>query len=368
MRCSYFGECGSCTLYENGYEDQLETKVKSAKEMLGFTDPQIFRSNPAHFRNRAEFRIYHQDNKLSYAMHKLSHKGLLPISECLIVSKPIYEMMPKLIEFLSSNQILKQKLFALEFLSSTTGNLLVTLIYHKKIDDLWKDEAKKIEEEFDIRVVGRSRGVKITLSKDYIDESLQISKKEYRFKLFESGFIQPNLKVNEKMIKWVVQNLGDSRSDLLELYCGHGNFTIPLSFYFEKVLATEISKASIKAATWHKELNGCENISFARLSSSELTLALNGLRNFRRLDGIDIQSYNFSHIFVDPPRAGLDKETLEFVKRFENIIYISCNPLTLKRDLEELKKSHKIVKTAFFDQFAYTKHLESGLILEKKSL
>ncbi|HEY9128810.1 MAG TPA: tRNA (uridine(54)-C5)-methyltransferase TrmA, partial [Sulfurovum sp.] len=154
--------------------------------------------------------------------------------------------------------------------------------------------------------------------------------------------------------------------DFLESYCGLGNFTLPLSGYFEKVLATEISKRSIHAALQNCELNGIENITFARLASEEMTEALNGVREFSRLKGIDLESYNFSTVLVDPPRAGLDEGTIELISNIENIIYISCNPETLARDLETLVKTHEVVEAAMYDQFPHTSHVESGVFLRKK--
>jgi len=153
--------------------------------------------------------------------------------------------------------------------------------------------------------------------------------------------------------------------ELLETYCGLGNFTIPLSKYFKRVLATEISKSSIKSAKENCKLNGVDNIEFVRLSASELTQALKGEREFRRLKDIDLDSYNFSTILVDPPRGGLDKDSLDLVSKFDNIIYISCNPKTLKRDLETIIKTHNIKNYALFDQFPHTEHIESGVFLRK---
>ncbi|HIE35247.1 MAG TPA: tRNA (uridine(54)-C5)-methyltransferase TrmA, partial [Campylobacterales bacterium] len=155
--------------------------------------------------------------------------------------------------------------------------------------------------------------------------------------------------------------------DLLELYCGSGNFTIPLSENFNKILATEISKNSIKVALKNCKINNILNIKFVRLSSEEFADAFNKKRVFKRLKdaNINLDSYNFTTIFVDPPRAGLDEKSREILKNFENIIYISCNPQTLYRDLKEITKSHKIEKFALFDQFPYTHHLESGVILKK---
>ncbi len=103
------------------------------------------------------------------------------------------------------------------------------------------------------------------------------------------------------------------------------------------------------------------------MSSEEFVEALNEVRVFNRLKNIDLKSYDFDTIFMDPPRSGLDDTTRALAKNFENIIYISCNPETLHRDLQELLKTHKIVRFALFDQFAYSEHIECGVILEKNA-
>ena len=95
-----------------------------------------------------------------------------------------------------------------------------------------------------------------------------------------------------------------ARTDLLELYCGNGNFTAVLAQHFKSVLATEISKISVRSAETNFTHNKVDNVSVVRMSSEEFTQALNGERPFRRLKDIDLDSYNFSTIFVDPPRAG----------------------------------------------------------------
>jgi tRNA (uracil-5-)-methyltransferase len=167
------------------------------------------------------------------------------------------------------------------------------------------------------------------------------------------------------MITWAIEQVKENGSDLIELYCGLGNFTLPLSRYFDNVLATEISKNSIKAAKENCILNNINNISFIRLNASETAQALAKTREFRRLKDINLEKYSFSTILVDPPRAGLDEDSINLVKEFKNIVYISCNPETLARDLETLSKSHKVINGAIFDQFPYTKHIESGVYLER---
>ena len=133
-----------------------------------------------------------------------------------------------------------------------------------------------------------------------------------------------------------------------------------------KVLATEISKSSVNAALANLADNGVDNVTLVRLSAEELTQALNEVRPFRRLQGIDLPSYNFGTVFVDPPRAGMDPDTCELTRRFERILYLSCNPETLAENIAQLHDTHKIVRCALFDQFPFTHHMESGVLLERR--
>ncbi|WP_072682358.1 tRNA (uridine(54)-C5)-methyltransferase TrmA [Arcobacter sp. LA11] len=372
MNCEYFGKCASCTLHEMNYEEQLNYKLEREKNRFSnFTDIEfdIIKSEEQNFRNRAEFRIWknfdENDNPIiSYAMNDYDKKAL-EIDSCEIVTSHIKEIMPVLLEKLQNNLILKERLFAIEFLNSTTNDMLVTLIYHRKLEDNWNIEASKIQEELNIKIIGRSRKQKVILENDYIDEILEINDNPFYFRYKEGGFTQPNSNVNIKMIEWVLNNIEKTDNDLCELYCGGGNFTIPLSKKFNKVLATEISKTSINSAKTNCELNNIKNIDFIRMSAEEFVEALQEKREFKRLKDIDLKSYSFDSIFVDPPRAGLDNTTRSLVKKYKNIIYISCNPETLHRDLEELTKTHKITNFAIFDQFAYTNHIECGVILNK---
>ena len=85
-----------------------------------------------------------------------------------------------------------------------------------------------------------------------------------------------------------------------------------------------------------------------------------------RLKGIDLTSKNFTTVLVDPPRAGLDPDTLAMISQFEHIIYISCNPNTLVDNLSALSKTHEVTRAALFDQFPFTDHMESGVFLRRK--
>jgi len=222
-----------------------------------------------------------------------------------------------------------------------------------------RKEVEKLKKFFpQCNFVVRRKGKKIFVDRNYLIEELKIKDKIYKYKQIESTFTQPNREIATKMVEWVVDNSAHLKGDLVELYCGNGNFTIALSQNFQKVIATEISQHSIDAALYNADINNIDNITFLAMSASD----------FARLKDENsplLAKYALKNILVDPPRAGLDDKTRKFVDSFDNIIYISCNPQTLKRDLQTLSNGRKISKFAFFDQFPWTNHIECGVILEK---
>lgn len=369
MECKYFGECGACIVYENGYESQLEEKVVlNKKRFKEFYDAEfhVVKSSESNYRSRSEFKIWHQEDEIFYAMNNKDKKSVVFVEECPQVNLHISTLMPKLLKILKEKDI-DFKLFGADFLSSSEGEIVVSLLYHRKLDETWQNLAIEIAQELDIYIIGRSRKQKLIIGQDYITETLSVNDKIYKSRHIENSFTQPNARVNEKMIAWTLKDLKDTQGDLLELYCGAGNFTIPFAKHFNKVLATEISKSSINAAKVNMTLNEVDNIEFVRMSVEDFIQALDGVREFRRMKDIDINSYNISSIFVDPPRSGMDEASCKFTSRYKNIIYISCNPETLLRDLDILCQTHIVIDMALFDQFPYTHHVEMGVKLIAKA-
>ncbi len=369
MQCDYFGLCGSCKLYEMSYEEQLKEKEERLSELLSpFFDGAIssFGSPSEHFRARCELKIFREGERVSLGMSSVE-KQTIPIANCKIVARSIYEKIPPLVEAINSDDMLKQRIYSIDFLSSTNGEVLVNIIYHKKLDDAWKERAEELAKRLGIKIVGRSRKQKLIIGEEYVTDTINVRAENYQMRKYEGAFSQPNSFMSEKMLGWAVESSKEFSGDLLEMYCGNGNFTLPLSKNFDKVFATEISKSAIKTVTENCEQNGIKNITFARLSGEECMEALSGGRSFFRLKDVDLQSYDFRSVFVDPPRAGLGEDVARFIARFDNILYISCNPETLVDDLGILKETHVVKKAAMFDQFPWTHHLESGVVLQKKA-
>ena len=353
-----------------GYDQQLQAKRERLVELLQPFDapaPEVFASPVEHFRLRAEFRLWYEDGQPHYAMFEPGgNRQPILINQLPIASRRINDLMMPLLEACKADPELGHRLFQVEFLTTLSGEALVTLCYHRPIDEQWDTAARRLADELGILLIGRSRGRRRVLERDYVVEQLQVDGRTWRYQQVEGGFTQPNGCVNQHMLSWALAAAGRNDDDLLELYCGNGNFTLPLSTRFRRVLATELSKSSVRSALENIADNQVDNVTLVRLASEEVTQALTGVREFRRLQGIDLSGYRFGTVFVDPPRAGLDPATLQLVKSYPRILYISCNPETLAANIAELQDSHRITRCALFDQFPYTHHMEAGVLLERR--
>ena len=352
------------------YDAQLNEKLTHFQHEFAdcaLPEVAVFRSTPLHYRLRAEFRIWHQDERLDYAMFDAAQpKQPVLIETFPAASEIICAAMPRLREALQASETLKNRLFQANFLATLSGELMITLIYHRVLDAAWEDAAQQLATDFGAQIIGRSRKQKIVIGRDWLLEQFELNGRPLQYQQIEGSFSQPNGEVNRQMLGWACQQVETPGGDLLELYCGNGNFTIALAPAFDRVLATEVSKSSVQAAQFNLSANAATNVTLARLASDEISDALAGRRIFNRLQEVDLADYRFSTIFVDPPRCGLDAATVDLARGFANILYISCNPQTLRENVAALESTHRIIAAAVFDQFPYTHHLESGLLLTKR--
>lgn len=356
------------------YGELLDKKHEKLTALFApFNAPalEVFASPPQHYRMRAEFRLWHDDGDLYHIMFDQHSRQRYRVDDFPIANELINCMMKALLPLLKEQQVLKHKLFQVDYLSTLSGEILVSLLYHTPLNEEWEQAACRLKERlaeqgFCVQLIGRATKQKICLERDYADEVLSVKGKNYVYRQVENSFTQPNAAVNCKMLEWAINCTQNSQGDLLELYCGNGNFSIALAQNFRKVLATEVAKPSVAAAQSNISANGVNNLQIVRMSAEEFTQAINGVRKFNRLNGIDLQSYECHTIFVDPPRAGLDPDTLLLVQNYDRILYISCNPHTLCDNLQTLSQTHYIERAALFDQFPYTEHMESGVWLIRK--
>ena len=356
------------------YNQQLQNKITNLKILLSdfsLPDLQVFSSPISHYRMRAEFRIWHNGEELYHIMYDKKTKKRVRIDSFPIASQLINRAMQTILPLLQYNDKLRHQLFQIDYFSTLSGQLLITLLYHKKLDDQWIIEAERLKQQLAeqgiiANLVGRASNQKIAVNVDYVDEVLPIFDKNFSYRQVENSFTQPNAAINIKMLEWAISVTKDSKGDLLEFYCGNGNFSIALAQNFRKVLATEIAKASVYSAQHNIKINNIDNLIIVRLSAEEFSSAIKKEREFNRLKGINLDDYHCQTVLVDPPRAGLDDKTINIIQSYQRIVYISCNPYTLKDNLQQLTKTHHIEHFAMFDQFPYTEHVETGIVLRKK--
>ena len=270
------------------------------------------------------------------------------------VARPsIQNLMPKLLDEINNSHDLNNKLFQINFRTNRKNKILVSLIYHKLLSDEMKYSANKISNKLNININLRSKNNLYSTHNDLLDD--EIENLETLLFQTDQSFYQPNHFHMPEMIDKAMSFIKDPR-DLLELYCGSGTFTLPLRKIFNKIFASENNRQSIRCLNQSISQQNIKNIFYARLSAEEVSELFEG-RIFNRMKGIDINDFNFSHILVDPPRAGLDSNVINLIKNFKNIIYISCNYETYIRDIYKLK-DYKIQNIEIFDQFPNTDHLE----------
>ena len=312
-------------------------------------------SPPNGYRSRCEFGYKNG----FYTMY--SPEGKIIFLDTFAVARPsIQNLMPKLLDEINNSYDLKNKLFQINFRTNRKNKILVSLIYHKLLDDEMKCSANKISNKLNININLRSKNNLYSTHNDLLDD--EIENLETLLFQTDQSFYQPNHFHMPEMIDKAMSFIKDPK-DLLELYCGSGTFTLPLRKIFNKIFASENNRQSIRCLNQSISKQNIKNVFYARLSAEEVSELFEG-RIFNRMKGIDINDFNFSHILVDPPRAGLDSNVINLIKNFKNIIYISCNYETYIRDIYKLK-DYKIQNIEIFDQFPNTDHLEIVSLLSK---
>lgn len=367
---------------EDLYESMLTEKISKIHETFKFEEIDVFRSPRKFFRNRCRFEVTGGD--LGRSIRIPIEYGLweggscsvcvesFPIA-CELINRAMLELRSFLITFLGH---VIHDIRAAHFLSTTTKQeLVVTLIYEKSIDQLcWLQEAQSLSDYLrstlniqKISIIAKAKKQKLMLGPGYVIEEFVLSdNRRLTYKQVEDGFSNPNGVVNRSSLEWlcdVVKKNISSLGDLLELYCGNGNHTCALSLFVRRIVAVELNKSLCEAAEENLKLNSIANVKIVHTDSQKFSDRI--LRTRKYTDENEV--FNFSIVLVDPPRIGLDAKTLEMIGGYDDIIYISCNPEALARDLKHLLLDHQISRFAVFDHFPYTPHFECGVHLIRRN-
>jgi len=354
----------------NKNEDLYALQLKRKRDLFlsffsEFTkDLDCFPSPISNFRTRAELGV-HVNDSINFTMVENNKKIFIDNLE--ICDEKINNIINLLKKYVTDKESIKEKLFQAEIQVARNGEGMVSLIYHKSLDTNWIEDAQNLSSKIGVSIIGRSKKQKLVIGKDFVTETYKVKDQTIEIDLYEQCFSQTNPYICDQMLSWVHER-EDPNFHITELHCGIGTFTALLSNIFSKVLATENSRPSIKALKKNLENNFITNVQFARMSGLETLEALNKVRTFNRLKHVNLKSLKRDVLFLDPPKTGLDSLSLDLIKQvnFKEIIYLSCGFPSLKSNINNLLSDYCIEKAAFFDQFPFTDHLETGVILKKR--
>lgn len=323
--CKFFNECGGCQFGHIDYDYQIEIKKRLIsnffRKVEGFKIDSVITSPEFRYRFRATFRL--KNGKFGFLGFK-SNK-FIPITDCLICKETVVEKISKIANKYKGSEI--NKCYIIE--NEKGEALLNTDIELENLED-FKD------------IIGLK-----TKNKILGYSLLKIDVADFYYYVGFDSFSQSNRFLLREFAE-VVVNFVDENDLVLELYAGSGFFTHKVAKKAKAVLAIEENREAIGLL---KKLN-VENVDLIG-SKAE---------NIKR---IDINPYNT--LLVDPPRTGLSKPLIDAISnRFEKIIYVSCNPSTMARDILRLSNNYDLKKYLFIDMFPNTYHIESIALLKRK--
>ncbi len=340
--CPYFEECGGCQFLNMNYQDSLDYKQNKVEEIMNkYLDIKIKINNIVacdnnlYYRNKTTFQV---KNDIGFFKEKTN--TLIPVDKCYISDikiNDIYKAIKDNINLTNVKQVI------IRVTKNTLESMVIfktsNYIDNKKIIDILK---KKVDSIYinDELIYGKGKIIENLCNKN--------------FYISPSSFFQVNTLQAEKLYNKAIAYADIKKEDtVLDLYCGTGTIGIVASDKAKKVIGIELNKEAIKDANENKKLNNINNIEFYAGDVGKI---------------LNKNNYKPDIIIVDPPRAGLDSLALSQILniRPKKLVYVSCDLMTLARDLKLLSNDYDILELTPVDMFPYTAHVESVCALKLK--
>lgn len=334
--CPYFSICGGCNLEHLNFSKENSFKTEKVKNILKkfagieVSNLEIIAKNPYNYRNKVTLTV--KNSKLGLLKEKSTE--LVEIDKCLLLNNKLNEVIEVLKKLIIKEKDISKIMLRVgnktnEVMISITGDVSNLASFINLSDSL---------------IINNK-----PITKNYITSYIGNKK----FNINNNSFFQVNDSIVELLYNEVINIIKvlDSKR-VLDLYCGVGTIGISICSYLEEVLGVEVVKEAVENANMNKDLNSLKNISFI---------------NSKVEDIIDNLPKDFDTIIIDPPRSGIDNKTRSILKNSNasNIIYISCDQITLARDLKELKEVYYLKSIKLFNMFPRTHHIESLCVLKR---
>ena len=380
--CKTYKRCGGCSLRHIQYAETLNMKRNAVQSLVNKTlqtkikvEETLGMENPYHYRNKAQYPVgIDKEGKPVIGVFANRTHEIIPIEKCLIQDEQTEEISKYIVNYIAENHIsiynenTRKGLVRhiVTKIGKKTNEIMVVIVINgneipnekKFVETLVgkfpkiKTIVKNINEKNTNVILGEKN---ITMyGKGYIEDKLG----ELTFKISPLSFYQVNPVQAEKLYTIGVESANITKKDVVfDLYCGIGTISLFMAKYAKKVYGIEIVKQAVEDAAQNAKMNGIENAEFI---AGDVEEVLDDLINNKKIIP-DI-------VMVDPPRRGLDKMSIQNILKIKpkKLVYISCNPATLVRDLKELEESYEINSIKPVDMFPFTSHVECVALIGRK--
>ncbi len=332
-KCPFFNKCGGCVLQSISYDATINFKLNKVINLFNKYNldikPEIVK-NPSDYNYRNKIKLMVIDGKIGY--FETNSHTLVEINECIIASKAINKVIPLLKKFniINGNIVIRCNL---------NDEILIIIESNDKLNidiDVLKENIKLV-------------GIVVNNKTIYGDNFLIECINDIYYKISYDSFFQINPYVASKLFNIVKENI-DKTDIVLDLYCGVGTLSLNAALNANEVIGVEIVPNAVLNAIYNAKINKINNTKFI----------LNDAQ-----DAVGKINKKFDKIIIDPPRSGLTKKTIDTILTImpKKIIYVSCDPNTLIRDILLLKDKYSIEKSYILDMFSYSYHVECICIL-----
>ena len=380
--CLTYQRCGGCDLRHINYKSTLELKRNTVQNLINknLSEPIIAEEtlgmdNPFYYRNKAQYPVgLDKDDSPAIGVFAQRTHIIIPIEKCFIQTEISQKISSTIIKFIKENKLSiydesKQTGVFRHIVIKVgkyTNQVMCILVVNQKDFEKEKELVDMLINKYpEIKTIVKnvnSKNTNVILGEKninlYGDGYIEDKLGAYTFKISPMSFYQVNPVQAEKLYNIAVEMADFKKNDtLFDLYCGIGTIGIFASKFIKKVYGIEIVKQAIEDAKENAKINNVNNAEFIL---GDVEFAFDEL--------INKKSINPDVIIVDPPRKGLDNKTIENILKVEpqKLIYISCNPATMVRDLTKLETNYNIKRVKPVDMFPFTKNVECVVDLKLK--
>lgn len=381
--CKTYKRCGGCNLRHIKYQETLKQKQNSVQSLVDKTlknkikvKETIGMENPYYYRNKVQYPVgIDKDGKPQIGVFANRSHEIIPIEKCFIQNEKSEEIAKYIFDLWNENKYTiyneKTRKGLLRHIVIKTGiktnQYMCILVINGQGFDNEKEFVSKITNKYkeitSIIVNANMKNTNVILGLEnrtifgngYIEDKLG----EYIFKISPLSFYQVNPIQAEKLYNLGIEKANITKDDIIfDLYCGIGTISLFMSKYAKKVYGIEIVEEAIKAAKENAEINNVDNVEFI---AGDVEKALSNIIYDRKIIP-DI-------VMVDPPRRGLDNTSINNILNIKSkrLVYISCNPATLVRDLAKLEEMYEVKEIVPVDMFPFTSHIETVTVLIQKN-